>query len=251
MNLSPRQAATERGFTLIEMSIVLVIVLVLMGGLLAGLSAQVDNASQAKTDQTLSDIREALLGFAAVQRRLPCPAAPAAAGAGAGTELPLGGGVCTNGLNGAEGFVPGTTLGVGPTDPQGYVLDGWNRRIRYTVTASPGAHANAFTTADGMKNAGMGNLAPNLSVCNSATGIGGGICTVATRLTDNAVAVVYSVGKNWGTVGNDQAANQNGDQVFVSHDPVAMGDNTEFDDQMIWISPYTLYSRMISAGALP
>ncbi len=236
------------GFTLAEMAIVLVIVSILMGGMVVGLTTQMDNAKQTQTEQTLVDIREALLGFAVAKNRLPCPAAPGATG----VESPTGG-TCTNPWN---GFVPGTTLGIGPTDPQGYVLDGWNQRIRYAVTTA-NAGAWDFTTSGRMSVVGMTDLAPDLRVCASATGITATTCGTATSLTDNAVAVIYSIGRNGGTggTGADEAANPNpqsanNDRVFVSHTPAATAGNP-FDDIVTWVSPYTLYSRMITAGRLP
>ncbi|MCF8184500.1 MAG: hypothetical protein K9J43_05940, partial [Polynucleobacter sp.] len=47
---------------------------------------------------------DALLGYAAINGRLPCPATAASNGA----ESPIGGGVCTNPYN---GFLPAATLG--------------------------------------------------------------------------------------------------------------------------------------------
>ncbi|MDD5298272.1 MAG: type II secretion system protein [Rhodocyclaceae bacterium] len=239
------------GFTLIEMAIVLAIVMALTGGLIAGLSAQMDAHAQAQTEQTLADIREALLGFAASQGRLPCPAAPPTAG---GTESPANGSTnatpCNNSWN---GYVPGTTLGLTPTDQNGYVLDGWNQPIRYAVTRD---HSNAFTTPPGapgsntgIRGWGIATLTPDLTVCSVLNGTTA--CSDAAHtLTANAVATLYSLGKNGANTGTDQQANQDNNQVFVSHAPTATSGNV-FDDQVTWISPYTLYSRMIAAGVLP
>lgn len=263
------RAFRNRGFTLIEIAIVMVIVMALMGGMIATLSGQMDTRAQAETEQTLADIREALLGFAVAQGRLPCPAQSTTAGLGSGTEVPnvgstLGGTECTYAWNGS---VPGTTLGVGPADPQGYVLDGWGQRIRYAVTkanTSPSTQTNAFTSQNGMSTIAdsttppsLGNLHPNLYVCAAGNGGSTSDCGSAPTVAGNVVAVIYSTGKNWATggAGADEAANPNpqsanNDQVFVSHDPAATAGN-EFDDQVIWLSPYTLYSRMIAAGKLP
>jgi len=226
------------GFTLVEMAIVMIIVMVLMGGMIATLSGQMDIRNQTQTEQTLADIREAILGFAVTQGRLPCPAY-------ATGEESRPSAVCDHYF---DGYVPGITLGLTPTDSAGYVLDGWNQRIRYSVTSAGG---NVFTT-----NITLAAPAQYLSVCSRATGITGtgasATCTVATKLTDNAIAVIYSIGKNggYGGTGTDEAANLNGDAAFVSHNPAATAGN-EYDDLVIWLSPYTLYSRMIAAGRLP
>ena len=92
----------------------------------------------------------------------------------------------------------------------------------------------------------MVTYAPTLRVCASATGITGTTCGAATVLTNSAVAVIYSLGKDSTNAGPDQAANQNGDQVFVSHTPTAT-----FDDQLTWLPSSILYNRMLQAGRLP
>ncbi len=105
----------------------------------------------------------------------------------------------------------------------------------------------------------MANLAPDLNVCASATGIGGTDCGAAVSLTANAVAVIYSVGVNAATggTGTDETANPNpnsadNNQVFISHTrAMAAATNGEFDDIVIWIAPGILYNRMVQAGRLP
>ncbi len=62
------------GFSLIELAIVLFIVSLLIGGLLMPLSAQNEIRGRQETDKALANIREALIGFAVVNGRLPCPA---------------------------------------------------------------------------------------------------------------------------------------------------------------------------------
>jgi len=76
-------------------------------------------------------------------------------------------------------------------------------------------------------------------------------------VAQNVVAVLFSTGKNTGiTSGNDEARNLSpgpfpGPQLFVSHEPrPANLANGEFDDIVIWISPYTLLNRLSAAGAL-
>ena len=247
----PAPRFKTRGFTLAEMAVVLVIVALLIGGMILPLSAQQDLRAQQETQKTLADIHEAILGFAATQGRLPCPASPALTG----VENPMGGGACINPL---DGFVPGITLGVQPVDGQGYAIDAWGQRIRYAVSML----GNTFTTGGGMNTAGLAGLNADLRVCTTATGIfnnvaatppaGGGMdCAAGAAQTAGAVMVLLSTGKNAGTggVAADEAANLNGDRVFVAHDPVA-GAN-EFDDLVMWMSSNLLVSRLVTAGRLP
>ena len=232
------------GFTLVEMTIVLVIVSLLIGGLALSITAQQDTANIRDTQRRLDQAQEALLGFAAANGRLPCPAAPPAAG---GAESPIGTGACTNALN---GFVPATTLGLSPTDAQGYLVDAWGNPIRYAVFSDTiGGQANPFTTPNGMKNVTLPTLssASNLLyVCGGASVALTVNCSTETVLTNLAVAVVFSMGRNGGAAAaGEEAENTDGDIVFVSKTAA------DFDDLLSWISPNILYNRMITAGRLP
>ena len=239
---------TVAGFTLVELAIVLVIVALLISGMLLPLSVQRDIQNFNETQKQFSEIKEALFGFAAANGRLPCPASTATTG----VENPVGGGVCANPLN---GFLPGITLGIGPTDAQGYAVDAWGYRIRYAVTTW---NTSAFTTTDGIRNAWASAPSPDLRVCNTSAGItGAGVtsaCAAGTDLTSSAVAIIASTGKNGGAVptGADELANSGANRTFVSHTQSPVGaPQGEFDDIVAWISPNILYNRMISAGKLP
>ena len=237
--------APVRGFTLIEMAMVLLIVALLLGGGLAVLTAQIEQQRFKDTERILADAREALIGYAAANGRLPCSATAASNG----VESPLGGGVCTLPYT---GFLPAATLGLPGVDANGYLLDGWASRVRYAVTT---ASASAATTTNGIRTATIATFAPtpNLRVCGSSTGITATTCGTAPALATTAVVVIFSVGANRGVVGGaDETANQNADQVYVSHTPVsAGGTNGEFDDLFTWIPASVLINRMLQAGSLP
>lgn len=244
---------TNCGFTLIEMAVVLLIVSLLLGGLLPTISSQVQQQRVSDTLKQLNDIQQALIGFAVINGRLPCPALSTT-----GVESPAGGGSCATFYN---GFVPAATLGLSPTDSQGYAIDSWGNRIRYAVTSWSSTTPSVpyvFTSANGMSTAvtaGFSNLSPNLLVCSTATGISASSCAAGTSLTTNGVpAVIFSTGKNGGAggAGNDENANLDNNRTFVSHVPApSPAANGEFDDLVIWISPNTLVNRMVAAGKLP
>ncbi|MDP2172069.1 MAG: prepilin-type N-terminal cleavage/methylation domain-containing protein [Rhodocyclaceae bacterium] len=245
----PPAPTFARGFSLVEMAVVLVIVALLIGGMLLPMTAQDDMRRTAETRATLTNVQEALLGFAVVNGRLPCPASPGATGA----ENPAGGGNCVNFFN---GFVPGITLGLQPVDTQGFIIDAWGRRIRYAVTnVSIGATTFTFTTGGAMNSAGLVTLAPDLRVCSTASGaVDPGTatadCAAGDVLSSSAVAVLLSTGKNGaGAAADEQANSAVHDRVFVSHEPTS-GAN-EFDDIVLWLSTNSLINRMIAAGRLP
>ncbi|SMB24238.1 General secretion pathway protein H [Sterolibacterium denitrificans] len=237
----------QRGFSLIEMAIVLLVVGLLLGSGLGLLGAQLDLQRTRASQKILEDARESLIGFAMANGRLPCPASPVSQG----IESPEGGGVCTHPY---DGLLPGVTLGLPGVDGQGYLTDAWSlpaNRIRYAVTT---AHGSSATTTDGMRNTGMATFTPNLSVCSSASGMTASSCGAATALTNTAVAVILAPGKNAASGGSglDEATNLAGNRFFVSHAPSASGAaNGEFDDILTWLSSNVLYSRLVQAGRLP
>ena len=252
---TPRQG---HGFTLIEMAIVLIILTLVVGGALMPLNAQIEQRRRTETQKMLEEIKEALIGFAVANGRLPCPAIAASNGMEDPADA-AGGNACTN----PNGFVPAVTLGIMPIDDHGFAIDGWGSRIRYAVTQ---ANSNAATTSDGIKNAvaissgitytGMSAFSPDLHVCASSTGVTTTDCgtTAGNTLTASAPALIYSLGPNWSTggTGNDEAENLDADVVFVSHVPSpATSPNGEFDDMLVWISPNILFNRMVAAGRLP
>jgi prepilin-type N-terminal cleavage/methylation domain-containing protein len=242
-------AKLNRGFSLLEMAVVLIILGFIIGALLLPLQAQRNLLFQSETQNTLETAKKALLGYAQSQGRLPCPATNVSQG----LEQPLGGGACTV----QDGFLPAATLGIQPTSATGFALDGWSNSIRYAVTQTNNANAltTHFTTTNEMSNQGITNLQPNLRVCMSSTGITATRCsggTEANYLINNAVAVIYSLGSTGQNAsgGADEDANLNLDPVFVSHDLRASDPNGGFDQMLTWISPYVLYNAMIDAGQL-
>lgn len=242
------------GFTLTEMAVVLVIVALLVGGMLVPLAARQDIRNVTQTEETLRNIHEALLGFAASRGRLPCPATATSQG----RESFAAGGGETNGqcANFFDGFLPAADLGIRPTDNAGFAIDAWGRRIHYAIpNATINGTANALTRTDGMRMATMGSVAnaTMLSVCATATGITAGQCATSARLTSNAPAVIFSLGKNGAGSGTDEQANSAVvDAAFVSRTPTPPGaPGGEFDDLVDWLSINVLFNRMITAGRLP
>jgi prepilin-type N-terminal cleavage/methylation domain-containing protein len=258
--MSPSHSHSAAGaFTLLELMIVLAIAAMLAAGLAMPLAAQVQLRRYEDTRRQLEEAREALLGFAVAQARLPCPASEASGG----LESFAPGGDATNGncSNFYDGFLPGAALGLAPLDPAGFARDAWQaprNRIRYAVFgggASINGVANAFTRANGMQAAtlgGLGGAAHFLFICSSAAGASGSGCgPAANQLTRRAAFVVLSLGPNAAATpapGSDEARNLAGDPVFVYREPAGNGD---FDDIVQWVPVHIVVSRLVTAGRLP
>jgi prepilin-type N-terminal cleavage/methylation domain-containing protein len=268
----------SHGFTLIELAIVLFIVSLLIGGMLMPLSAQHEVRGRQETEKALANIREALIGFAIINGRLPCPAARtiASGATSAGLEVTTGAGaaltcacttaggtvagagnVCNETTPGyVTGVLPWATLGIPETDA-------WNNRYTYSMIALFGRAATGQTT--------FGTDDGN-SACTAATPASAAFALCSARTSANPIkvlpvagsvtsivsstpAIVVSHGKNmlgaFPTTGGtqitgaagDEAENANGDATFVSSGSI--------DDQLIWIPASILMSRMLAAGKLP
>lgn len=243
------------GFTLVEMAIVLVIVGLLLGGLLMPLSAQVEQQRISETQKMLEEIKEALIGFAIANGRLPCPA-PAATATGAalaGLEPnPIAGG-CAN----VAGVLPWATLGVSETDA-------WGNRYTYRVTreftrtvpqttfascaalppSNPTLAAFALCSRGDMTLLSTGggstlsNTIPVVIISHGKSGNG----AYNTQGTQLPLGTDVDEQDNQLTAAGTATANNN----FVSKTPTAA-----FDDIVIWLSPNILFNRMVTAGRLP
>jgi prepilin-type N-terminal cleavage/methylation domain-containing protein len=238
----------QNGFTLVEMAIVLLIVGLLLGGLLPTISGQVEQQRRNETRKQLDEIKEALIGFTIINGRLPCPADSAivTGQTGAGTERTP---PCTNGNS--TGVLPWATLGVKETD-------GWGNRYTYRVS-SDFADAIGSTTYGGC----IPNPTPAIStfaLCSNGNLDVRSAASGGTSIAINVPAVIISHGKNsagaytqQGTqlpVSSDADKRENSDgnanNNYISHTPTQ-----NFDDLVVWLSPNTLFNRMVTAGKLP
>lgn len=222
--------AAHRGFTLVEMAVILVIAGLLLGGLVTSLAAFQQNQRVQETNRHLAEAREALLAFAVIHRRLPCPATSTVANTtpGAGVERPPVALGCTGGQN---GVLPWATLGLRETD-------GWGRRVSYRVSAAFSGAAPAFALLS----------AGDISVENRA----------AVMLADTVPAILVSHGPNargsFGPGGSPapasgdpaEIANADLDASFISDTPT-----DQFDDIVTWVPRPLLVGRMLQAGQLP
>lgn len=235
----PAPPCSRHGFTLVELAVVMFVVVLLLGGMLLPLSAQQDIRARQETEKALNDIRDALIGFAVTNGRLPRPATSATNGAEA--AICVSDGTCS-------GFVPWATLGSAK-------VDGWGKLIRYSVTP---AFANATIT--------LVTVANRTVETRNATGATTYLAGGASCVTPNQCvpAVVFSQGKNrWGTTEGglalddggsatniDEDANNTGPTNYLSRTP---SESTtvpggEFDDIVVWLSGHALFNRMVAAG---
>lgn len=233
---------TSNGFTLIEIAIVLMIVALVFGSGLSILSVQQDQLRINDTKILLDDANEALIGYALTHTTvdgkpyLPCPDRMTGTGANDGQEDRTAG-ICAV----QEGNLPWVTLGMTSQ------TDTWSNRLRYRVAA-------VFSNSNSGMHLGATPTTGDINVLDAAAG---------NTIVTNVPAIILSHGRNgWGAVNTfgvanpappttnvDELANTDVNITFIRHylstEDMVGG---AFDDQIIWLSPYTLYNRMIQAG---
>jgi type II secretory pathway pseudopilin PulG len=223
------------GFSLVELAVGLVIITLLLGMLLVPLGTQMDQQRISETSKQMDQIREAILGFAVTNGRLPCPATATTNTTTVGAGLEARAGTACSISDPTIGVVPWATLGVPETDA-------WGRRFTYRVFGAfaddPAGGASAsFTltdTANGVVTNGTSNIAtevPAIFVSHGKNG-SGGYTADGTRMTLSSNA--------------NELSNSNGDATFVSR---TLAD--DFDDVVGWVSPHVLKSRMVAGSRLP
>lgn len=217
------------GFSLIELSIVLVILGLLAGGLLSGIAGQREVAARLAAQRQLEEARDLLLGFAMVYGRLPCPAAPtqSAPNASAGRED------CTL----EHGVLPWATLGTSELDPWGNRLSYYARSL---FTAALPAGAQASFTLDTAGNAAIKDSA------SAGYDIASGLAAVVVSHGPSPAGAWSSDGGKISGASGDEAENADSDLTFVARTPTP-----DFDDQLTWIAPTLLKARLLAAGRLP
>ena len=226
---------SPRGFTLLELAIVIAIVGLLLGGILVPLATQVQMRRINDTREQLEHIKDALIGFAIANGRLPCP----------DTDNPPDGIENPPCSGGTEGNLPYASLGTGHSG------DSWGRPLRYRsddnfnqgsgIPFPP--HTERFS-ADGMRVHNRANVALTDTSLN----------------TNNPVAIAFSCGKNGIPDGEndpdlsvDTAANcghniaVTPNNIYVQDVPIEGG----FDDILVWLSKNILIARITAAGTWP
>jgi prepilin-type N-terminal cleavage/methylation domain-containing protein len=230
----------QRGFTLIELAIVLVIIGVLLGSFLGTLGARIDNTRRAETRAALDQIKLSLYGFAMSQSpvRLPCPDTD-----NDGLE-DLAGTSCASLTS--PGNLPWATLGISRADA-------WGSTFSYWV-------ADQYSNTAGFS---LATDATGVAQVNDSTG--------GNLISNNIAAVIISHGKNMygsidinnaarsavpaGTEYDDERENLDTDGaapvLFVSRAVASEEAATAYDDILIWIAEFEIKGKMVQAAVLP
>ena len=145
------------GFSLIEMSIVIIITAIVASASLKVVSIVIESSQETSTRTKLDELNAAVVSFVKVNGILPCPAditlAPDNANfgvSGTNCNANIAGDIALASFSLRVGMVPVRTLGL----PDSYAFDSWNNRIRYgtikELTLSSSSFTNFLTNFTGL-----------------------------------------------------------------------------------------------------
>ncbi len=194
----------NKGFTLLEMTMVLLIVGLLTSSLLMPINAQLQLRRISETERKLAQIKQSIVSYIVLQQTLPCPDTN-----GDGFEN-ISGNNCTS----REGNLAWRSLGLSAGQ-----MDAWGNRFAYAIADGDyqnKTHTNKFINFNNLKkNTGL----------EIALDSGDPIKNIA-------MLVIYSLGED--TIAYSE--NANGDKTYKYGDYIA----GLYDDHLIWLSRYEM-----------
>ena len=279
-----RPARRQRGFSLVEIAVVLVITGLALGTGLALLNARMAQAKVDTTKTRVEAIRQAMTIFVSQNYRLPCPAAPGltrglanynieqVTGA-SGSQICTAASGLTNNINGttplgvSRGTVPCVTLGLS----EDTCTDGWSSRFTYFVQNS--AIRMTVNNVSGMQGTMTVHKITPSAAATTTLGLsptGNQINACSTTAGDNncnlaAVAMVISHGANrgggfmpvsatavpsaGGAISTYELENTDNNIRFIQNDYIEQGVNA-FDDVVLPITPRDVVFSLSQLGVV-
>ncbi len=242
--LSRWQSSRHHGFSLLELSIVLIVVGILASTIVTPLGSAVRQAHIRNTSVQLTNIRRAMHGYLIATGRLPCPINLALAAQANHSEQAT--------CQFQHGGVPARELGVpGEQSARGALLDAWGVEYRYSVSFADHQERGQqgkpdWLTAGEPAMVGASHLLAELELCRAQAARQ---CANADLIANQIVWVVHSKGALNSEAGL-QSENSDNDLVFV-HSAYSSNDAKPFDDLLIWASKSELIYWLLKANWLP
>jgi len=233
------------------MAIALAIIGFLVGGLLKPMSLAMDYQKIKYTDITLEQIKEALVSFAIINKRLPCPA-KCSKYSGKSSDC-VDGVVYNANYVGKEdkndyivdiadiyspdiqfcgiqtGYLPWVDLGIGRYDgwdePFHYKVDKYYSILNILTKINDKGIINSFKTDDSERLKVRDTNNKNYTTTEQPLG------------HSRIIAIILSSGKN----GDLETGNTGSDATYAWDDYIENG----FDDRVTWLSKYTLINRLL------
>lgn len=250
----------KQGFTLVEVTIVLLVVGLLISGVLVSATQLLRNSQVRQAESDLAQIKAALLGFALQHNRFPCPdtdgftvvSSPdwgvaydgVGNGSVAGCADPASGPV----NNIRRGFLPATELGVNGLDP-------WRRPYiyfitqRYTESVVPLVPDQMIFS---LNEPGALEIVDSTVIAGSSN----------QRVAEDVVWVVMSMGPGFNRADSSDGINVSEEEneninniTFVAQNfqpdnaqAITQPGGAPYDDLLDWQSHYVIKAQLLQAG---
>ncbi len=217
----------HRGVTLVELSIVLVILGILMQSAVAPLGPARELQRIRTAAKELDIIKQAMISHLVLYGALPCP-----------LHARLSEVDCSQ----ASGKISAVDLGLGGIMAESNaLLDPWGRPYRYAISEGE----PAWTSAHSFLEKPIDQWQATLILCKRAQSSG---CNRGQLRADNIAFVVYSLGADSQETG-DQQENMDGDNVFSVREASIRVDE-KYDDHVIWATQSELLYWLLRAGVM-
>lgn len=245
-----------RGFSLVELSIVVLVIGIVLTMGIGAWTANLENQAYAATTQRQAAVKEALSGYVRRNSRLPCPDTNFTAPDGVENRATAGD--PTTACSAAYGVLPYVTLGLA----RDTVRDGWGNFFSYHVSntnVTTGANGSWSANTDWTRTAWFRPGNTGIIKVNDRNG------ATVTPIANDVVAVVVSHGRNGfgaytvgGTrntlpaAGTDELGNTGGSTTYfrreVNTSDAAAGG--PFDDQVLILTTNDLLESLFRDGSL-
>jgi prepilin-type N-terminal cleavage/methylation domain-containing protein len=242
-----------KGFTLLEMAVVIAIMGIVMAGFVLPMLGQIKMRSQLlelqkykETNRTLEEVKAALLGYVVANKYFPCPDFDVVPDGQGGNQSN-----CNTDTKAIEGYVPWVDLGL----TKG--TDAWGNPIRYRVHHNYAYPPNPPNSDISSTNLDV-SVPPTLKIKNITDNVISNVNTVA--------IVLLSCGKNGKPDSTtNESNNRTGNQNCSNVANPAINNNyyiqdtrnystelesipTDFDDVVTWVSKYQVINQLTNAG---
>jgi prepilin-type N-terminal cleavage/methylation domain-containing protein len=245
-----------RGFSLVELSIVVLVIGIVLTMGIGAWTANLENQAHSATAQRHAAIKEALTGYLRRNSRLPCPDTNFAAPDGVENRATPGD--ATTACSAAFGMLPYVTLGLA----RDAARDGWGHFFSYhvsnaNITAASSGNWSAntdWTRTAWFRPGNAGLITVNDRSGATVTPIATGVVTIVVSHGRNGLGA-YTVGGTRNTLpsaGTDEEANTNGGTTYfrreLTTDDAATGG--PFDDHLLFLSANDLLEPLFRDGTL-
>jgi len=233
---------TQRGFTLIEVSIVLLIIAFTLGSIMIPLGTSLEQKAINDTKQQIADIKAAIINFTIANRRMPCPDTTTGNNRD-GLENTDGLGACSSEL----GSIPHVALNIP------HRQDAWGQPFIYRVT---GTFADTPATGPGTPCNITTNINVSIAMCSAAdaditVNDYDLLNAIQIPAATNISGIIISTGKPTSSDSATEVENINNNPIYVKMGYSDRNSTMPFNDIVVWISPNELIGHLIQAQILP